>query len=129
MLVEGMTAILTEKVNETNTAKVIGSGSLPVYGTPAMIALIERSAVELLSGNLPEGATTVGTKLEINHVSATPVGMNVVCQCTLTKVDRRKLVFDVEVKDEAGVIGNGTHERFLVDAEPFLAKANGKKSK
>lgn len=129
MLVEGMTAILTETVNETNTAKVIGSGSLPVYGTPAMIALIERSAVELLSGNLPEGATTVGTKLEINHVSATPVGMNVVCQCTLTKVDRRKLVFDVEVKDEAGVIGNGTHERFLVDAEPFLAKANGKKSK
>lgn len=129
MLTEGMTAILTETVTTNKTAEVVGSGSLPVYATPAMIALIEKSAVELLDGNLPEGTTTVGTKLDINHVSATPVGMNVVCQCELTKIDRKKLVFAVEVKDEAGVIGNGIHERFMVDAEPFLAKANSKKEK
>lgn len=126
MLTEGMSAILTEQVEEANTARVIGSGSLPVYGTPAMIALIERTAVELLAGNLPEHTTTVGTKLDINHVSATPEGMTIVCQCTLEKIDRRKLIFQVEVKDGAGVIGNGIHERFLVEEESFLEKAKQK---
>jgi predicted thioesterase len=129
MITEGMKFTLEDMVTEGNSAGVIGSGSLPVYGTPAMIALIERCAVKLLSGHLEEGKTTVGTNLNINHVSATPIGMKVACTCTLTKIDRRKLVFDVEVKDEAGVIGNGTHERFIVDAEPFLAKTNAKLDK
>lgn len=128
MLTEGMSAILTTKVTTENTAAVIGSGSLPVYGTPAMIALIEQTAVALLEGNLPENTTTVGTKLDINHVSATPVGMTVSCQCTLSKIDRKKLVFEVEVKDEAGVIGNGIHERFMVEPESFVKRAEGKKN-
>lgn len=128
MLTEGMSAILTCEVTTENTAAVIGSGSLPVYGTPAMIALIEQTAVALLEGNLPENATTVGTKLDINHVSATPVGMTATCQCTLSKIDRKKLVFDVEVKDEAGVIGNGVHERFMVEPESFVKRAESKKN-
>ncbi|MDO4554612.1 MAG: thioesterase family protein [Lachnospiraceae bacterium] len=127
MLTEGMTAILTEEVTMDNAAITVGSGSLPVYATPAMIALIEKSAVELLTGNLPESTTTVGTKLEINHVSATPTGMSVVCKCTLVKIDRRKLVFEVEVADQAGVIGTGTHERFMVEADSFLKKAESKR--
>lgn len=128
MLIEGMSAVLTCKVTKENSAAAIGSGSLPVYGTPAMIALIEQTAVALLEGNLPEGMTTVGTKLDINHVSATPLGMTATCECTLSKIDRKNLVFDVEVKDEAGVIGNGTHERFMVEAESFLKKAESKKN-
>lgn len=128
MLTEGMSAILTSEVTTENTAAVIGSGSLPVYGTPAMIALIEQTAVALLEGNLPENITTVGTKLDINHISATPVGMTATCQCTLSKIDRKKLVFDVEVRDEAGVIGNGVHERFMVEPESFVKRAESKKN-
>lgn len=126
MLTEGMSAVLSCKVTKENSAKAIGSGSLLVFGTPAMIALIEQTAVALLEENLPEGMTTVGTKLDINHVSATPLGMTAECECTLTKIDRKKLVFDVVVKDEAGIIGNGTHERFMVDAKRFQEKADSK---
>ena len=126
MLTEGMSAVLTCQVTEENTAKTIGSGSLLVFGTPAMIALIEQTAVALLEGNLPEGTTTVGTKLNIDHVSATPMGMTAECECTLTQIDRKKLVFDVIVKDEAGVIGKGSHERFMVDVEKFMEKAESK---
>lgn len=127
MIQEGMNATLTELVGEENTAEKIGSGSLPVYATPAMIALIERCAVKTLKGHLPEGSTTVGTRLAIDHVSATPMGMEVSCRCTLSKIDRKRFVFDVLVEDEAGVIGKGSHERFLVEAAPFLSKAEDKK--
>lgn len=129
MLTEGMSAVLTCEVKESNSAKAIGSGSLMVFGTPAMIALIEQTAVALLEGNLPEGMTTVGTKLDINHVSATPMGMTAECECTLVKIDRKKLIFDVVVKDDAGIIGNGTHERFMVEADSFMKKAESKHCK
>ena len=129
MLKPGMSAVLTCEVNESNSAKAIGSGSLMVFGTPAMIALIEQTAVALLEGNLPEGTTTVGTKLDINHVSATPMGMTAECECTLVEIDRKKLVFDVIVKDNAGIIGNGTHERFMVEADSFMKKAESKHCK
>ena len=129
MLTEGMSAVLTCEVNESNSAKAIGSGSLMVFGTPAMIALIEQTAVALLEGNLPEGTTTVGTKLDINHVSATPMGMTAECECTLVEIDRKKLIFDVVVKDDAGIIGNGTHERFMVEADSFMKKAESKHCK
>lgn len=129
MLKPGMSAVLTCEVNESNSAKAIGSGSLMVFGTPAMIALIEQTAVALLEGNLPEGTTTVGTKLDISHVSATPMGMTAECECTLVEIDRKKLVFDVIVKDNAGIIGNGTHERFMVEADSFMKKAESKHCK
>lgn len=128
MLTEGLKRIETEEVTKENTAVTIGSGSLLVYGTPAMIALIEKTAVKLLAPHLPENTTTVGTKLCMNHVSATPTGMTVTCECTLTQIDRRKLVFEVEVRDQAGVIGNGTHERFMVEAASFLEKAESKRN-
>lgn len=128
MITEGMKAVLTDRVTAENTAVTIGSGSLPVYGTPAMIALVERTAVALLDGNLEAGMTTVGTKLDVRHVSATPVGMSVSCECTLSQIDRKKLVFEVEVKDEAGVIGTGIHERFMVESKSFQEKADQKKN-
>ena len=113
----GMKMIKTETVTVENAAKTLGSGSLLVYGTPAML---------LLDGHLDEGMTTVGTNLNVDHVSASPIGCEVSCEVTLTEIDRKKLTFAVEVKDPAGVIGKGTHERFIVDAEKFQNKANGK---
>ena len=81
---------LTEEVVPENTAEKWGSGSLPVYATPAMISLIEQSAVNLLAGKLEEGQTTVGTNLNIAHVSATPVGGTIKCHCSLTEIDRKR---------------------------------------
>ena len=117
----GMKMIKTETVTVENAAKTLGSGSLLVYGTPAMLLLVEKTA-----GHVDEGMTTVGTNLNVDHVSASPIGCEVSCEVTLTEIDRKKLVFAVEVKDPAGVIGKGTHERFIVDAEKFQNKANGK---
>ena len=95
---------LTEEVVPENTAEKWGSGSLPVYATPAMISLI-------------------GTNLNIAHVSATPVGGTIKCHCSLTEIDRKRLVFHVEVTDNKGRVGIGTHERFIVASEPFMEKA------
>ena len=114
---------LTEEVVPENTAEKWGSGSLPVYATPAMISLIEQSAVNLLAGKLDEGQTTVGTNLNIAHVSATPVCGTIKCHCSLTEIDRKRLVFHVEVTDNKGRVGIGTHERFIVASEPFMEKA------
>ena len=118
----GMKMTLTDTVTMDNAAKTLGSGSLLVYGTPAMLLLVEKTAVALLEGHLDEGMTTVGTNLNVDHVSATPLGAEV----ELTEIDRKRLVFSVEVKDAAGVIGKGTHERFIVQAEKFQQKADGK---
>lgn len=114
---------LTEQVVTENTAKEWGSGSLPVYATPAMILLIEKTAVKLLDGKLDEGCTSVGTNLNIAHVSATPVGGEIKCHCTLSEIDRKRLVFHIEVTDNKGRVGIGTHERFIVAGEPFMEKA------
>ena len=104
----------------------MGSGSLKIFATPAMIALIEKAACKALDGKLEDGMTTVGTKLDVAHVAATPVGMTVTAEATLTEVDNRRLVFEVVAKDEKDVIGKGTHERFIVNAEKFTAKTYGK---
>ncbi len=117
---------LSEEVVPENTAKAWGSGSLPVYATPAMVTLVERAAVKLLEGKLDEGTTSVGTNLNIAHVSATPVGGTIECHCTLTEIDRKRLEIHVEVKDAKGRVGIGTHERFIVAAEPFMKKAEHK---
>lgn len=117
---------LSEEVVPENTAKAWGSGSLPVYATPAMVTLVERAAVKLLEGKLDEGTTSVGTNLNIAHVSATPVGGTIECHCTLTEIDRKRLEIHVEVKDAKGRVGIGTHERFIVAAEPFMEKAEHK---
>ncbi len=122
MLEVGLKYTKSETVNENNTAAKVGSGLLPVYATPAMIALLEGTCAEAVAPLLEAGMTTVGTKLDVEHVAATPIGMDVTCECELVEIDRRRLVFKVEISDKAGLIGKGTHERFIVDSEKFMAK-------
>lgn len=126
MLETGIKGFAKTMVTEENTASAMGSGSLEVFATPAMVALMEECSWKLVQPYLEEGQGTVGTGLEIQHLSATPLGMEVTCQSTLTEVDGRKLTFEVEAYDAAGLIGKGTHQRFIVDNARFQAKANAK---
>lgn len=126
MLETGIKGFAKTMVTEKNTASAMGSGSLEVFATPAMVALMEECSWKLVQPYLEEGQGTVGTGLEIQHLSATPLGMEVTCQSTLTEVDGRKLTFEVEAYDAAGLIGKGTHQRFIVDNARFQAKANAK---
>lgn len=113
-------------VTEEITAKVVGSGGLEVFATPMMIALSEKTALTSIMPYLEEGQSTVGTKVDIAHIAATPVGMKVTCETELIEIDRRRLVFSVNVYDEIEKIAEGTHERFIVDNEKFISKAYGK---
>ena len=117
--VRGTHAVL---VDDTNTAKALGSGGLDVYATPSMIALMEFCAAESVQPLLPEGSSTVGTRIDIKHLAATPVGMTVRCETELIEIDRRRLVFSCRAFDDAGLIGEGTQERFIVDNEKFMQK-------
>ena len=126
MLDVGVKGSSTVIVDEGNTALAIGSGTLRVFATPAMIALVESTASRSVAQFLDEGSSTVGTHLDVAHTSATPVGMEVVCETELIEVDRRRLVFSVVVRDAAGEIGSGTHERFIVDNAKFMSKAESK---
>ena len=110
-------------VELADTALEVGSGSLRVYATPCMAALMEGAACECLEGALPEGQTSVGTALDLKHTAATPVGMAVRAEAKLTAVDGRKLTFEIEAFDEAGQIGSAVHERGRVSEERFLQKA------
>ena len=122
----GITGKQTITVTEEKTAQAMGSGTLPVFATPAMIALMENTASKSVEAKLDEGAGTVGTLINVKHVA--PVGMEVTCETKLVEVDRKRLVFEVKAYDAAGVIGEGTHERFIIDNERFLAKAEAKKN-
>ena len=113
-------------VTEEVTAARMGSGLLEVLATPAMIALAEGTAMESVQPLLEEGQGTVGTRLDIAHIAATPVGMTVRCETELVEVDRRRLVFSVKVSDDKELVGEGTHERFIIDNARFLQKAQGK---
>lgn len=124
----GITGKQTITVTEEKTAQAMGSGTLPVFATPTMIALMENTASKSVEAKLDEGAGTVGTLINVKHVAATPVGMDVTCETKLVEVDRKRLVFEVKAYDAAGVIGEGTHERFIIDNERFLAKAEAKKN-
>ena len=123
----GLKGTVTETVNENITAEKVGSGSLPVFATPMMVALMEKAACKALENSLDEGSTTVGTKVDVEHVAATPVGMEVTVTATVTAVDGRKISFSVEAFDEAGLIGKGAHDRFVVNSEKFTAKTYAKK--
>lgn len=116
-------------VTQENTAAAVGSGSLPVFATPMMVALMEAAAVNALEGCLEEGQSSVGTHMDVSHDAATPVGMSVRAQAELTAVEGRSLTFAVSAFDEAGPIGKGIHTRFLIRDEKFMAKANGKAGK
>lgn len=127
MLTIGIKNKETITVTEENTAKKLGSGLLPVFATPAMVALMESTASNSVLAELAENEGTVGISLNVKHISATPVGMSVYCISELVEIDKKRLVFEVEAYDETGLIGQGTHERFIIDNEKFMAKAEGKK--
>ena len=126
MLETGIKGTRTVTVNEDNTAKAMGSGTLDVFATPALIALMEETCWRSVASELEQGCGTVGTLLEIKHTAPTPVGMKVTCESTLTEVDGRRLVFEVIARDAKGVVGEGKHERFVVQNEKFQVKANAK---
>ena len=109
MLEKGIKGQEEITVNENNTAEALGSGSLAVFATPAMIALMEKTARLSVAPYLEEGQSTVGTLVNIKHLSASPVGMTITCKTELVDIDRRRLVFHVECYDTAGLIGEGDH--------------------
>ncbi len=113
-------------VTKDNTAKALKSGELEVFATPAMIALMEESACNCIAGHLEKGQSSVGTNLNIAHVSPSPVGMKVTCTATLIAIDKRALKFEIEARDEKGIIGKGSHSRFIVDKIKFQNKADSK---
>ena len=118
----GMKGEAFTEVEREDTAAEVGSGSLLVYATPCMVALMEGAACEAIEQALPEGQTTVGMELNIQHTSATPVGLKVWAESEVTAVDGKRIEFKVTAGDEKGLIGEGTHERFIVTDERFLAK-------
>jgi len=113
-------------VTEDMLAVNVGSGLVRVYATAMMIALIEKAAVLSVEPYLEEGQGSVGTLVNVSHCSATPVGMKVWADTELTEIDRRRLVFKVSAYDERGLIGEGTHERFIIDCKKFQNKADTK---
>ena len=126
MLEKGIKGTLESIVTKENTAKVMGSGELDVYATPAMIALMEETAYKSVASELDAGSGSVGTLMNVKHVAASPVGMKITCQSELESVEGRKLTFKVEAYDEAGLIGEGTHERFIIVNSKFQEKADKK---
>ncbi|WP_297235066.1 thioesterase family protein [uncultured Flavonifractor sp.] len=123
----GMKGRAETVVTPENTAAAVGSGLVPVFATPAMIALMENAAVNAVQSALEEGQGTVGTLLNVTHDAATPVGMKVWAEAEITAVEGRKLTYTVTAFDEAGPIGKGEHQRFIIQADRFLAKAQAKK--
>ena len=112
----------TITVEATQTAEYLGSGDLPVFSTPAMIALMENTAIKCLS-DLPEGNTSVGISINVNHLKASPVGATIHCTATITAIEGRKYTFHVSATDDAkNLIGEGTHERMVVNLEKFMSK-------
>ena len=115
-------------VKPSMLASAIGSGSLEVFATPALVALMELAACAALEGHLEPGQTSVGIQVDIAHLAATPPGVEVRARAELVEVDGRRLVFRVEAFDPQDRIGEGTHERALVDPERLLARANAKRT-
>ena len=114
-------------VTPNNTADAVGSGLVPVFATPYMVALMENAAVNAVQDHLEEGQGTVGTRLDVTHDAATPIGMKVRAEAEVTAVEGKKITLAVRAFDEAGPIGGGTHERFIITVDRFLAKAQAKK--
>ena len=123
MLETGIRGKQSVAVTPENTAKTMGSGTLNVFATPALVALAEKTCWMSVADALDEGCGSVGTRLELEHTAPTPVGMTVTCESELTAVEGRKLVFKVSLYDEKGPVGGGVHERFVVNDAKFAAKA------
>jgi predicted thioesterase len=122
----GMTGQVTSVVEREDTALEVGSGSLLVYATPCMVALMEGAACEAIAPAMNEEKTSVGTALNIAHISATPVGLEVRAEAVVTAVEGKVITFEIHAFDEAGEIGKGTHKRVIVPTQKFLDKAYSK---
>lgn len=125
----GMKGRAEAVVTQENTAQAVGSGLVPVFATPYMIALMENAAVNAVQAQLAPDEGTVGIRLDVTHDAATPIGMKVWAEAEVTAVEGRKLTFDVAAYDEAGRIGGGTHQRFIIQPDRFLAKVQEKLNK
>ena len=123
---KGIKNTRTITVTPDKTAEVMGSGTLPVFATPAMVALMENSAAESVEALVGEGNTTVGTVINVKHLSADPIGVEVTCESALVEVDGRRLVFEIKVSDRDGVVGEAHHERFVIDKTRFMDKVQKK---
>ncbi|MEL7567039.1 MAG: thioesterase family protein [Dehalobacterium sp.] len=124
---KGLTAEVQEMVTADNLARKFGSGSIDVFATPAMIALMEKAALNTVDPNLPEGFSTVGTEISVRHLAATPLGLTVKAKAELVEIDGRRLVFRVEAFDDMEKIGEGEHQRFIIQVAKFMDKV-GKKA-
>lgn len=127
MLKQGLLGKEQIIVSHSNCALTMGSGSLEVYATPAMVALMECAAANSVKAHLEPGKTTVGVSIDVKHVSATPLGMTITCESELVEVDGKRLVFRITASDKCGVIGTATHERMIIDVKRFMEKAASKK--
>lgn len=122
----GLRGTATIRVTPQNTALALGSGDVPVFGTPSLVALLETAAVNALAGRLGPGETTVGTWIEVSHLAATPIGLEVQAEAELVGIEGRKLTFAVVAHDNQTKVGECRHQRMIVARDRFLAKAQGK---
>ncbi|MDR2343146.1 MAG: thioesterase family protein [Spirochaetaceae bacterium] len=124
----GLRKELHETVDRRNVASVWGSGALDVYSTPAMIALMEKASVLAVADFLPEGCSTVGTGIDVKHIASSPIGAGIRAEAVLTGLDGRKLSYEVRAWDNMELIGEGLHERFIIDNKKFMEKTETKRS-
>jgi len=122
MITIGKTAAIRTTVDENNTARAVGSGSLDVFATPMMIALMEQAACACVEDGLETGQTSVGTEANVSHIAASPIGAEITATATIEYVLGRRIGFVVTAYDKAGEIGKGKHTRVIVDAENFMKK-------
>ena len=122
ILEKGLSAQSRTTVAAAKTAAEMGSGDMPVFATPALVALLENAAMRAVAEALPEGATTVGSEMNCSHIKPSGLGAEITATAVLTRVEGRKLTFNVGARDEEGLIGEGVHVRYVVDRERFLAK-------
>lgn len=122
----GVRGTASMRVTPENTAQAWGSGDVPVFGTPSLVALLETAAVNALAGHLEPGETTVGTWIEVSHLAASPVGVVVSAEAELTGVDGRKLTFAVVAHDHRQKVGEARHQRMIVSRQRFLEKTAAK---
>ncbi len=125
----GQQAKVELMVQQKDTAEAFGSGGVKVFATPLMIGLMENAALKAVDPTLPEGFATVGTHLDVKHIAATPIGMKATAIAELIEIDGKRLVFKVEAFDEVEKIGEGLHERYVINMDKFLSKVNEKGTK
>ena len=121
-LKEGLSFTQTIKVGSTDTAAHWGSGNLQVFATPAMVGLMENTALKCIAEYIPEGKDTVGIEINTQHIKATKVGKEVSCTATITKVDGKRLFFAIKASDEDAEIGSSKHTRYIIDTDKFLER-------